>query len=42
MVGDSYHVVAIPRNFLIGPDGTIIANNLFFFQLENKLDEVFK
>jgi len=41
-VADSYHVVAIPRNFLIGPDGTIIANNLFFFQLENKLDEVFK
>ena len=35
-----YQVTAIPANFLIGPDGKIIAKNLRGRDLENKLEEV--
>jgi peroxiredoxin len=35
-----YAVQAIPQNFLIGPDGKIIAHNLMGFDLENKLTEL--
>lgn len=32
-----YHVHAIPQNFLISPDGKVIAKNLFGKDLDNKL-----
>lgn len=35
-----YNVSFIPFNFLIGPDGTILAKNLTGKELENKLEEV--
>jgi hypothetical protein len=35
-----YKVTSIPANFLIGPDGKIIAKNLRGDDLENKLQEV--
>ncbi len=37
-----YYVNAIPENFLIGPDGVIIAKSLRREQLEQKLSEIFK
>ncbi|MBP3331458.1 MAG: AhpC/TSA family protein [Tidjanibacter sp.] len=39
---DNYGVVAIPANFLIAPDGTIIAKNLRGDQLNKKLAEIFE
>ena len=36
-----YGVRSIPSNFLIGPDGVIIASNLHGDALINKLDEIF-
>jgi peroxiredoxin len=38
---DLYGVRAIPQNFLIGPDGKIIAHNLMDFDLQDKLAEIF-
>jgi hypothetical protein len=35
-----YDVSAIPANFLIDPDGKIVAKNLRGRDLENKLEEV--
>jgi peroxiredoxin len=40
-VSELYGVRAIPQNFLIGPDGTIVAKNLRGDELEKKLAEVF-
>jgi peroxiredoxin len=37
-----YGVNAIPQNYLIGPDGTILAKNLRGPQLEEKLLEILK
>jgi len=37
---DLYGVRAIPQNFLIGPDGKIIAHNLMDFDLQDKLTEL--
>jgi peroxiredoxin len=39
-VAQQYHVQGIPQNFLIGPDGRIIAKNLRGPALEQKLCEV--
>jgi len=36
-----YFVSSIPQNFLIGPDGRIVAKNLRGEDLENKLAEIF-
>lgn len=36
-----YHVTAIPQNFLIDPEGKIIAKNLRNGNLEKKLSEIF-
>lgn len=38
----AYGVSAIPQNFLIGPDGTIVGKNLRGEDLEKKLKEIFK
>jgi peroxiredoxin len=35
-----YHVYSIPTNFLIGPDGKIVAKNLRGAELEDKLKQV--
>ncbi len=37
-----YGVMSIPANYLISPDGTIIAKNLRGEELENKLAEIFE
>jgi peroxiredoxin len=37
-----YKITSIPQNFLIGPDGTIIAKNLRGDALNEKLAEIFK
>lgn len=37
-----YGVVAVPQNFLISPDGIILARNLMGEELEKKLAEIFK
>jgi peroxiredoxin len=37
-----YKITSIPQNFLIGPDGTIIAKNLRGEALNEKLAEIFK
>lgn len=39
-VAQQYHITAIPRNFLIGPDGKIIGKDLRGEELESKLTEV--
>lgn len=39
-VAVQYHIQSIPQNFLIGPDGRIIAKNLRGEELEQKLCEV--
>lgn len=41
-VAKAYGVVAIPQNFLIGPDGTVILKNLRGDSLATKLEEIFK
>lgn len=41
-VAQLYHVKAIPQNFLIGPDGKIIAKDLHGDDLEKTLSEIFK
>ncbi|WP_310503323.1 thiol:disulfide interchange protein [Mucilaginibacter sp. X4EP1] len=41
-VADQYTVESIPQNFLVGPDGKIIAKDLRGDDLENKLAELFK
>jgi len=41
-VSNMYNIGGIPRNFLIDPNGTIISNDLFGFQLEDKLDKTIK
>lgn len=38
----AYGVSAIPQNFLIGPDGTIVGKNLRGEDLQKKLKEIFK
>ncbi len=40
-VSELYGVRAIPQNFLIAPDGKIVAKNLRGNELETKLEEVF-
>jgi len=37
-----YNIIAIPQNFLIGPDGIIIAKNLRGEELQKKLATLFK
>jgi len=37
-----YNIIAIPQNFLISPDGTIIAKNLRGEELQKKLATLFK
>ncbi|MBO9617560.1 MAG: AhpC/TSA family protein [Niabella sp.] len=39
-VAQQYRITAIPRNFLIGPDGKILGKDLRGEELENKLAEV--
>lgn len=39
-VAGLYHVTSIPANFLIDPNGKIIARNLRGYDLENKLQEI--
>jgi peroxiredoxin len=39
-VAKQYHIESIPQNFLIGPDGKIVAKNLRGAALEAKLCEV--
>jgi len=39
-VAQQYHIESIPQNFLIGPDGKIVAKNLRGPALEEKLCEV--
>jgi peroxiredoxin len=41
-VAQQFKIQGIPQNFLIGPDGTIIAKNLRGPALEQKLDELIK
>ena len=41
-VAQLYAIQAIPQNFLIGPDGKIIAKNIRGGELENKLAELLK
>lgn len=41
MAARMYNVTSIPRNFLINPEGKIIANDLMGEKLEEKLKEVF-
>jgi peroxiredoxin len=40
--GAKYDITAIPSNFLIDPDGKIIAKNLYGEDLQKKLEEVLK
>jgi len=40
-VAKQYGITAIPQNFLIDPDGKIIARNLLKEKLDNKLAEIF-
>jgi peroxiredoxin len=40
-VAKLYHVTEIPQNFLIDPEGKIIAKNLRNGNLEKKLSEIF-
>lgn len=40
--GDVYKVTHSPENFLVGPDGVVIAKGLFGDELERKIDEIFK
>src|SRR6266496_3166775 len=40
-VAKQYGITAIPQNFLIDPDGKIIARNLMKEKLDNKLAEIF-
>ncbi|MFT3844030.1 MAG: TlpA disulfide reductase family protein [Lacibacter sp.] len=37
-----YKISAIPQNFLVGPDGTIIGKNLRGEELQARLEEIFK
>lgn len=41
-VAKLYHVTAIPQNFLIDPEGKIIAKNLRYGNLEKKLSKIFE
>ena len=41
-VAKSYQVMAIPQNFIIGPDGRIVARDLHGADLEKKLSEIYK
>jgi alkyl hydroperoxide reductase subunit AhpC len=41
-VAKSYQVVAIPQNFIVGPDGKIVARDLHGADLEKKLSEIYK
>jgi len=36
-----YHISALPRSYLIDPEGKIIAQDLHYEKLENKLEEIF-
>jgi thiol-disulfide isomerase/thioredoxin len=38
----AYHVEAIPQNFVVGPDGKIVARDLHGSDLDKKLAEVFQ
>ncbi|MNY32953.1 hypothetical protein D3C86_1672010 [compost metagenome] len=42
VVAGMYDVRAVPQNFLIGPDGVILAKNLRGEELEKKLGELIK
>ncbi|MDB5158353.1 MAG: hypothetical protein JWR50_3060, partial [Mucilaginibacter sp.] len=39
-VAQLYSIQSIPQNFLVGPDGKIVAKNLRGDDLENKLKEL--
>ncbi|MNY53544.1 hypothetical protein D3C86_1893090 [compost metagenome] len=39
-VAEMYQVKSIPTNFLVGPDGKILAKNLRGADLENKILEL--
>jgi peroxiredoxin len=39
-VARAYHIESIPQNFLVGPDGVILARNLHGEELEKKLAEL--
>ncbi|HEV3412721.1 MAG TPA: TlpA disulfide reductase family protein [Puia sp.] len=41
-VAKSYQVEAIPQNFIVGPDGKIVARDLHGADLEKKLLEIYK
>jgi peroxiredoxin len=41
-VAKSYQVEAIPQNFIVGPDGKIVARDLHGADLEKKLAELFQ
>ncbi len=41
-VANLYHIESIPQNFLINPEGKIVAKNLRGIALELKLKEIFK
>jgi peroxiredoxin len=41
-VAQQYQITSIPQNFLIGPDGKIIAKNLRGPALESKLESILK
>jgi len=41
-VAKSYQVEAIPQNFIVGPDGKIVARDLHGADLEKKLSEIYK
>jgi peroxiredoxin len=41
-VARSYQVEAIPQNFIVGPDGKIVARDLHGADLEKKLSEIYK
>lgn len=40
-VARKYHVMSVPANYLINPEGTIVAKNLYGKELLDKLNEVF-
>jgi len=41
-VAHKYHLTSIPANFLVNPDGVIVARNLYGDQLEKKLTELYQ
>lgn len=41
-VANLYQVISIPQNFIVGPDGKIVARDLHGADLEKKLSEIYK